>query len=194
MIVWSIVGVIASYALGSIPTGLWLGQRLRGIDIREHGSKNIGATNTMRVLGKKLGAIALACDIAKGLIPVLIAQRYGEWAYLPIVCGVAAILGHTFSFFVNFKGGKGVATSAGVFMGLAPLPMLVAVVVFGLVLALTRMVSAGSILAATAMTISVFLLPTPFPIQVLTVVVALLVIYKHRTNIQRILAGNESKI
>ena len=194
MIVWSIIGVIASYALGSIPTGLWLGQRLRRIDIREHGSKNIGATNTMRVLGKKLGAIALACDIAKGLIPVLIAQRYGEWAYLPIVCGVAAILGHTFSFFVKFKGGKGVATSAGVFMGLAPLPTLVGVVVFGVVLAFTRMVSAGSILAATAMAISVFLLPTPLPIQVLTVVVALLVIYKHRSNIQRILAGNESKI
>jgi len=194
MIVTVIIGVIASYALGSIPTGLWLGQRLRGIDIREHGSKNIGATNTMRVLGKKLGAIALACDIAKGLIPVLLAQRYGEWAYLPIVCGVAAILGHTFSFFVKFKGGKGVATSAGVFMGLAPLPTLVGVVIFGIVLGLTRMVSAGSILAATAMAVSVFLLPTPPPIQVLTVVVAVLVILKHRTNIQRILSGNESKI
>lgn len=188
------LGVLASYALGSIPTGLWLGQRLRGIDIREHGSKNIGATNTMRVLGKKLGAIALACDIAKGLIPVLLAQQLGAWPYLPLVCGVAAILGHTFSFFVKFKGGKGVATSAGVFMGLAPLPTAVGVVVFATVLALTRMVSAGSILAAAAMAVSVFLLPTALPVQVLTVVVAVLVIYKHRTNIQRILAGNESKI
>lgn len=188
------LGVLASYALGSIPTGLWLGQRLRGIDIREHGSKNIGATNTMRVLGKKLGAIALACDIAKGLIPALLAQQLGAWPYLPLVCGVAAILGHTFSFFVKFKGGKGVATSAGVFMGLAPLPTAVGVVVFATVLALTRMVSAGSILAAAAMAVSVFLLPTALPVQVLTVVVAVLVIYKHRTNIQRILAGNESKI
>ena len=194
MIVWSILGVIASYALGSIPTGLWLGQRLRGIDIREHGSKNIGATNTMRVLGKKLGAIALACDILKGLIPVLLAQRYGGWEYLPILCGIAAILGHTFSFFVNFKGGKGVATSAGVFMGLAPLPTAVGVVVFAITLALTRMVSAGSILAAAAMAVSVFILPIWMPIRVLTCVVAALVIYKHRTNIQRILKGEESKL
>ncbi len=190
----ALVGILASYVLGSIPTGLWLGQRLRGIDIREHGSKNIGATNTMRVLGKKLGAIALACDILKGLIPVLLAQRYGGWEYLPILCGIAAILGHTFSFFVNFKGGKGVATSAGVFMGLAPLPTAVGVVVFAITLALTRMVSAGSILAAAAMAVSVFILPIWMPIRVLTCVVAALVIYKHRTNIQRILKGEESKL
>lgn len=194
MTAFSLLAILGSYALGSIPTGLWLGQRLRGIDIREHGSKNIGATNTMRVLGKKLGAIALACDILKGLIPVLLAQRYGGWEYLPIFCGVAAILGHTFSFFVKFKGGKGVATSAGVFMGLAPLPMAVGVVVFFVTLALTRMVSAGSVLAAAAMAISVFFLPVWLPIRVLTCIVAVLVVYKHRANIQRILKGEENRI
>lgn len=189
-----LVGVFASYVLGSVPTGLWLGQRLRGIDIREHGSRNIGATNTMRVLGKKLGAVALACDILKGLIPVLLAQRYGGWEYLPIVCGLAAILGHTFPIFLKFKGGKGVATSAGVFAGLAPLPMLVGVVVFGVTLAATRMVSLGSILAAAAMAVAVFVFPATLAIRILTCVIAALVIYKHRTNIQRILSGTESKI
>lgn len=100
-----LASVLAAYVLGSVPTGLWLGLRLRHVDIREHGSKNIGATNTMRVLGKQLGAVALACDILKGLIPVLLAQRYGVWAYLPIACGLAAIVGHTFPIFLKFKGG-----------------------------------------------------------------------------------------
>lgn len=191
---FEIAGIFAAYCLGSIPTGLWLGQRLRGIDIREHGSKNIGATNTMRVLGKKLGAVALACDIAKGLIPLLLAQRFGTWEYLRIACGLAAILGHTFSFFVGFKGGKGVATSAGVFLGLAPLPMLVGAVVFGITLAATRMVSAGSILAAAAMAVAVFVFPASLAVRVLTCLIAALVIYKHRANVQRILQGTENKI
>lgn len=189
-----LLGIFAAYVLGSVPTGLWLGLRLRGMDIREHGSKNIGATNTMRVLGKQLGAVALACDIAKGLIPVLLAQRYGTWEYLPIACGLAAIVGHTFPIFLKFKGGKGVATSAGVFLGLAPIPMLIAALVFGVTLAATRMVSAGSILAAAAMAISVFVFPVALPIRVITCVVAALVIYKHRSNVQRILAGTENKI
>lgn len=186
--------VAGAYALGSIPTGLWLGQRLRGIDIREHGSKNIGATNTMRVLGKKLGAIALTCDILKGFLPVEAAYFYGTSPYLPIACGLAAILGHTFPLFLRFKGGKGVATSAGVFLGLAPIPMLIGVIVFGLTVYFTRMVSAGSILAAAAMAITVLVVPIWLPIRILTCVVAALVIYKHRTNVQRILAGTESKL
>lgn len=194
MSVFAVLAIAGSYALGSVPTGLWLGQRLRGIDIREHGSKNIGATNTMRVLGKKLGAVALACDILKGLAPVLLAQRYGAWEHLPMLCGIAAILGHTFSFFVKFKGGKGVATSAGVFLGLAPLPTLVGVIVFGVTVAATRMVSAGSVLAAAAMAISVFVLPVSTVIRVLTCVVAALVIYKHRANLQRILKGEENRL
>jgi glycerol-3-phosphate acyltransferase PlsY len=184
---------------------LWLGLWLRGVDIREHGSKNIGATNTLRVLGKGLGAAALAGDAAKGLVPVLIVARLSPWPYAPLVCGVAAILGHLASLFLKFKGGKGVATSLGVFLALAPLPTLVAVLVFGLVVATTRMVSAGSIGAAVAMTLAVYLLPhawATFPtrllpadhtLRVVVTIIALLVVYKHRSNIARILTGAEHR-
>ncbi len=190
--VW--VAILLSYVLGSVPTGLWLGQRLRGIDIREHGSKNIGATNTMRVLGKKLGATALAADILKGVIPVVLIARLGTWEYLPIACGIAAILGHSFSLFLKFTGGKGVATSTGVFAGLLPLPTLFAAIIFGIVLAATRMVSFGSILAAATLAFMVFLFPVSLPLRLITVLVAILVIVKHRTNIKRILNGTESRI
>ncbi len=193
-VVWGVLLAAGGYVLGSIPAGLWLGLRLRHIDIREHGSKNIGATNTLRVLGKKMGATALAFDMAKGLIPVLAAKVLvgGEWA--PMACGVAAILGHSFSLFLGFKGGKGVATGTGVFLGLAPLPTLLAAVVFGVVVGATRMVSAGSISAATALTAAVLLMPHSAPVRVATCLMALLVILKHRSNIGRIVRGEESKV
>ena len=203
-----LLAIVISYVLGSIPTGLWLGQRLRGIDIREHGSKNIGATNTLRVLGKKLGALALAGDMAKGLVPVL----FGIWLqgyflrepsefilrplheYVPLLCGLAAILGHLFPVFLEFNGGKGVATSTGVYLGLAPIPTICAAVVFALVVAATRMVSAGSLSAAAALAIGVFVLPFSTVLRAITVVIAVLVFVKHRSNLDRILRGEESRI
>src|SRR5690606_10762972 len=104
--------LLLSYVLGSIPTGLWLGLVFREVDIREAGSKNIGATKTMRVLGKLLGAVALTGDMLQGLLPVIcFAKLHPESVHLPLLCGVAAILGHAFSLFLKFKGGKGVATS-----------------------------------------------------------------------------------
>lgn len=190
----ALIALALSYALGSIPTGLWLGLWLRGIDIRLHGSKNIGATNTMRVLGRQLGATALALDIAKGIVPVLFFSRAAAWEHLPLACGVAAILGHSFSVFLGFRGGKGVATSTGVFAALLPLPTLAAAAVFGIAVAATRMVSLGSILAAITLAIAVFLVPATLPLRTVTVVVAVLVIVKHRSNIQRILKGEESRI
>lgn len=183
-----------SYLLGSVPTGLWLGLKLRNIDIREHGSRNIGATNTLRVLGKKLGIITLAMDVLKGWLPVAAALWLNAWDYLPILCGLAAILGHTFSVFLWFRGGKGVATSTGVFLGLAPMPTLIAALVFAVVVTATRMVSAGSIAAAAALSVAVFFFPASVPVRVVTVVVAALVILKHRANIQRIVKGEESRI
>lgn len=188
------LALVLAYVAGSIPTGLWLGLRLKGVDIREHGSKNIGATNTMRVLGKKLGAVALAGDVAKGLVAVLLIARVSEWAYAPLACGLAAIVGHTFSVFIKFRGGKGVATSAGVFFGLAPIPMAIALAVFAVVVALSRMVSAGSVSGAVAMIIAILVFPNSAVLQVITVAVAVLVIVRHRTNIRRILAGTESRI
>ena len=200
------LALILSYVLGSVPTGLWLGQRLRGIDIREHGSKNIGATNTMRVLGKKLGALALTGDALKGLVPVLLFSRLSAWPYAALACGVCAILGHLASVFLKFHGGKGVATSLGVFLALCPVPTLIAAATFAAVVFATRMVSAGSILAAIAMTASVYLIPhdaatapahllPPGPaLQIMVTIVAVLVIVKHRANIKRILKGEESKV
>ena len=189
-----IVAGMLAYVLGSVPTGLWIGLRLRGIDIREHGSKNIGATNTLRVLGKGMGAAALAGDVAKGLVAVLAISRLSAWEHAPLACGMAAILGHTFSVFLRFSGGKGVATSAGVFLGLCPLPSLIAILVFGVVLALTRMVSAGSCLAALALAVGVFFFHEDWPLRVVVVLVALLVVVKHRSNIRRILRGEESRL
>ncbi|HOC73077.1 MAG TPA: glycerol-3-phosphate 1-O-acyltransferase PlsY [Candidatus Hydrogenedentes bacterium] len=188
------VAVILSYVLGSVPTGLWLGLKLRGVDIRQHGSKNIGATNTFRVLGKGLGIATLAGDILKGWVPVVLFAQLDTWEYLPVLCGLAAILGHTFSLFLWFRGGKGVATSTGVFLGLAPVPTLIAGGVFAIVFAATRMVSAGSISAAAAMIAAVFVIATPVPVRIVTVLVAVLVIVKHHANIRRILKGEESRL
>ncbi|GMU92577.1 MAG: glycerol-3-phosphate acyltransferase [Candidatus Hydrogenedentota bacterium] len=202
----TVVAVLLSYILGSVPTGLWLGLRVRGVDIREHGSKNIGATNTLRVLGKGLGAAALVGDAAKGVVPVLLISRISPWDHAALACGVAAIAGHLASVFLKFKGGKGVATSLGVFITLCPIPTAVAAVTFALVLGVTRMVSAGSISAAVAMTLAVFvlshdlatapghLLPPGPALKIMVAAIALLVIVKHRTNIQRILQGKESRL
>jgi glycerol-3-phosphate acyltransferase PlsY len=186
--------IFASYILGSIPTGLWLGLWLKDVNIREHGSKNIGATNTLRVLGKPLGAAALIADMAKGAIPVLFLAPQSDWQYAPLVCGLAAILGHTLSIFIKFKGGKGVATSAGVFFALAPIPMAISLVVFILVVASTRMVSLASILSATALAISIWIFPNELTIRVVASAVAALIVIRHKDNIQRILSGTENKL
>ncbi|MCK5861149.1 MAG: glycerol-3-phosphate 1-O-acyltransferase PlsY [Candidatus Hydrogenedentes bacterium] len=188
------IALILSYVLGSIPSGLWLGLRFRGIDIRKEGSKNIGATNTMRTLGKLYGLIALSFDIFKGWLPVVLAPYVHSWEYLPLACGIAAILGHTFSIFVWFRGGKGVATSTGVFLGLAPLPTAIAAAVFFAVVAATRMVSAGSVAAAATLGVAVFFVDIPWSIRWVTLAVAALVILKHHSNIRRILRHEENKL
>ena len=139
--------LIGAYLLGSVPTGLLLAKAL-GVNIRESGSGNIGATNVYRTIGRKLGILTLVGDCLKGLIPVLIAK----WLVLPDVwiaaIGLAALLGHVFTVFLGFKGGKGVATALGVFLGTSPLSVLVALVIFAVVLYIWRYVSLASITAA----------------------------------------------
>jgi glycerol-3-phosphate acyltransferase PlsY len=200
------IAIALSYLVGSVPTGLWLGLGLRNVDIREHGSKNIGATNTLRVLGKTLGGLALAGDAAKGLVPVLLFSRLSAWPYAALACGIAAIFGHLASVFLRFKGGKGVATSLGVFLALCPVPTLIAAAAFFAVLLTTHMVSAGSIAGAVAMTASVYLvphaiatapthlLPEGWALRIMVSLVAVLVVVKHRANIGRIVRGEESEI
>lgn len=202
----AIAALVFSYLLGSVPSGLWLGLWFRGVDIRLHGSRNIGATNTLRVLGTSMGAAALAADVAKGLAATLLVARISPWAYAPLLCGAASILGHTASVFLGFRGGKGVATSAGVFLALCPIPTLIAGAAFAAVVAITRMVSAGSCTAALVLAASLYalphpwattptyLLPEPWTPRIVVTLVAALVLVKHRGNIQRILKGQENKI
>ena len=190
----TLLSILLSYVLGSIPTGLWLGLKLRGVDIRQHGSRNIGATNTMRVLGKPLGALALLGDTGKGVAAVLLVSRLGPWEYLPLACGIAAVVGHTASVFLKFRGGKGVATGAGVFLALAPLPTLVAAIVFIVVVALTRMASAGSMSAAIALCVALYLTDPSWPMRITATLIAIWVIWLHRGNIQRILKGRENRL
>lgn len=185
----------AAYLIGAIPTGYWLGKAWKGVDVRKHGSGNLGATNVFRVLGKGPGVITLTVDILKGLLPVLVMQRLFpgnlEWS---LTTGLLTILGHTTSPFVGFRGGKGVATSAGVFAALLPWPAAAAVATFGVALLLSGYVSLSSILAAIVLTFSAWVLKAPYLLQLAAAVVGVFVIWKHRGNIQRLRAGTENRI
>ena len=189
--------VLVSYLWGAIPASWVAGKLARGIDLRQHGSGNLGATNTFRVLGAKVAAPVMVFDILKGFLPVILFTRLdatGDWRW-GLVYGAAAIVGHVFPVYMGFKGGKGVATSAGVFLAEAPLAVGVGLVVWLVVLRATRMVSAGSVSAALVVGI---LLLLPFShvqpeVRILGCAVCLFVIFAHRANIQRILNGTESR-
>jgi glycerol-3-phosphate acyltransferase PlsY len=200
-----IVVAAVGYVLGSIPTGVWLGKLVRGIDLREHGSKSMGATNVFRVLGWKLAVVVLIIDIAKGFFAALIGSRInlGDIALIPsqlaLIAGLAAVTGHLFPAFANFKGGKGIATGAGLLLYLAPLELGFAVLVFILTVSISRYVSLGSLLAATFFALSIilerFFLEYPHADEMIAfaVLIFILVLFTHRTNIKRLLEGNENK-
>jgi glycerol-3-phosphate acyltransferase PlsY len=195
--------LFASYLLGAIPTSYLVSRIFANIDLRQHGSGNLGATNLYRVLGWKYAVPVALFDIAKGAIPVLLfaPQVPGKWIspllseLFALACGVAAIVGHVFSVFVQFRGGKGVATAAGVMLGMTPLALGVAAAVWGLVLLLSGYVSLASIAAAVVLPFAVYLLDHPTSREILwvTVFVAAGVIVLHRQNIQRLLKGTESR-
>jgi glycerol-3-phosphate acyltransferase PlsY len=188
--------LVASYLLGAIPTSHLVSRVFARIDLRQHGSGNLGATNLYRVLGWKYAIPVALFDIAKGAIPVLVfAPRVSDSELFAVACGVAAILGHVFSVFVGFKGGKGVATAAGVMLGLTPLALGVAAVVWALIVLLTGYVSLGSIAAAAVLPFAVYLLEKPTAPELLWIValVGASVILLHRRNIQRLLKGTESR-
>lgn len=187
-----IILVIASYLLGSIPTGLLLGKAV-GVDIRATGSGNIGATNVYRTLGRTVGIITLLGDCMKGLIPVLAARWLGLPDIWVAAAGFAAFTGHVYTVFLGFKGGKGVATALGVFLGTAPLAVLAAFGVFVIVLWKWRYVSLASMSAATAMPLLVAAMDRRPLILSMTILIAAMVIWNHRENIRRLKAGNENR-
>lgn len=192
----AILWLLASYLLGAIPTSHLVSRIFAKIDLREHGSGNLGATNLYRVLGWKYAIPVALFDIAKGAIPVLVfAPQVSDSELFGLACGIAAILGHVFSVFVRFKGGKGVATAAGVMLALTPLALAVAATVWALVVLLTGYVSLGSIAAAAVLPLAVYLLESPRTPELLWIdtVVAAGVIILHRRNIQRLLKGTENR-
>jgi glycerol-3-phosphate acyltransferase PlsY len=188
----SILFILGAYLLGSIPTGLLLA-RAAGVDIRTTGSGNIGATNVYRTLGRSVGILTLVGDCLKGLIPVLMVRYLGLGDIMIAAVGTAAFLGHVYTVFLGFKGGKGVATALGVFLGVSPASVGIAVVIFIAVVAAFRYISVGSITAAAAMPFIITALDRRPPVIAMTAVIALLVIWKHRENIVRLREGTESK-
>lgn len=189
--------LLFAYLLGSIPTGYLVGKFSQGIDIRQYGSGNIGATNVFRILGKKAAIFTLIFDFVKGYLPVLIAQQKFQGNYLqelfPFLIGMMTIFGHTWTIFLRFRGGKGVATAAGVFFALFPLPTLFTVVVFILLVTLTGYISVGSIGSALFLPLSIWFFEHSFILTLTTSFISFLVIFNHRQNIQRLIQGKENK-
>jgi glycerol-3-phosphate acyltransferase PlsY len=192
-----LIGVAIAYVAGSIPFAFLAG-KAKGIDLRQHGSGNLGATNAIRVLGPRIGALVYLGDTLKGMLPALllplaiVSSRPDLWA---IVFGVAAIVGHVKPVFLMGQGGgKGVATAGGVFFGLAWIPALIALGVFIIVVAATRMVSAGSLAAAVTLPVAILMVRGPHPLFFISVAVSVLVIWMHRANITRMARGTESRI
>jgi len=188
--------LLASYLLGAVPTSYLAGRLFRGIDLREHGSRNLGATNLYRVLGWRYAVPVGLLDAAKGLVPVLVfAPRVSSSELFALICGLVAVAGHVFSVFVGFKGGKGVATAAGVMLGLTPVALGVAVLVWASLVYFTGYVSVGSIAAAAIFPVAVYLLEPPDrPAMLwLDIAVAAAIVWLHRGNIQRLLKGTENR-
>jgi acyl phosphate:glycerol-3-phosphate acyltransferase len=188
--------LLASYLLGAIPTSYLAARAFRGIDLREHGSRNLGATNLYRVLGWRFAVPVGLFDAAKGLIPVLVfAPRVSSSELFALMCGLTAVVGHVFSVFVGFRGGKGVATAAGVMLGLTPAALGVALAVWIVVVYGTGYVSLGSIAGAAIFPVAVLLLDPPSapPVLWLDIAVAAAIIWLHRGNIKRLLNGTENR-
>jgi glycerol-3-phosphate acyltransferase PlsY len=193
---------IGAYLFGSLPTGYLVG-RARGIDIRTTGSGNIGATNVMRVLGKPAGIFVLLMDALKGYITAkwlcvgllkLFNAPDAEMETCQIVAGICAVLGHNYTCWLKFRGGKGIATSAGVFFALAPLATGVALGTWILVLVLCRYASVASIAAAVMLPLTVWLTPSSLTLRIVTTALGLLAVFRHKGNIQRLTRGTENRV
>lgn len=206
---------ILSYLVGSIPTSIIVAKARRGIDIRQHGSGNAGGTNVFRVLGWKAGVFVIVADMAKGLVATMLIARlmYGpipfenktpfdDFSVVQIIAGCAAILGHIWTLFAGFKGGKGIATAGGMLIGIAPIEVAISVGVFLIVLLASHYVSLGSLSAAISFPLTMFLRENVFMVDIngyhtliyFSIAISLLIFFTHRTNIRRLMAGTESRI
>ena len=190
--------MILAYMFGAIPSGVWIGKIFKKIDIREYGSCNSGATNAYRVLGRKYGILVLLMDVLKGYLPLLIASHFGANGIELVRMGLIAIIGHSMSIFLKFKGGKGVATSLGVFLFLIPKVMVVLVAIFIVVVTITRYISLGSIVCSALLPILTYFMSISYPetknnMILVTFVIGMFVIWRHKSNIVRIYKGEESK-
>jgi glycerol-3-phosphate acyltransferase PlsY len=199
MMLQAVFFIVGAYLVGAIPVGYLLARILKGIDIREHGSGNVGATNVKRVVGTKAGLITLILDFLKGLVPVLIVQ----WIFsplidphrlIPVLAAIAAVIGHSKSIYIGFSGGKSVITSLGVLLALAPMAALLAVTVAILTMKMTRYVSVGSMLGAVLAPLFVWLFHGP-PLHVLmSTFIGGYIIWRHKANIYRLLGHQENRL
>jgi glycerol-3-phosphate acyltransferase PlsY len=213
MVSVAIIAVL-SYLVGSIPTAIIVARALKGIDIRQHGSGNAGGTNVIRVLGWKAGVFVIVCDMAKGLFATMIiaqlmhvlpfanARPFDQFPVMQIVAGCAAMLGHIWTLFAGFKGGKGIATAGGMLLGIAPIEVAVSLGMFMIVFLISHYVSLGSLTAAATFPLTMVMRENVFLVDIpsyhtlvwFSVAISLLIIYTHRANIQRLIKGTENRI
>ena len=191
------IWILAAYLIGGIPFGFIIG-KMRGVDVRTVGSKNIGATNVYRTVGHKWGFLAFFCDFLKGLLPTLAAIQWMPTGFDPVYVGLACVIGHTLTPYMKFKGGKGVATAFGMLMALIPWLVLIAFALFVVTVWLSHYISLGSCLAALFLAVAIWI-PMPIvhptlPIQVVMTLLGLFVVVKHKSNIVRLVKGCENKI
>ncbi|HJL73994.1 MAG TPA: glycerol-3-phosphate 1-O-acyltransferase PlsY [Candidatus Marinimicrobia bacterium] len=199
--------LFASYITGSTPTSIIAGKVIKGIDIREHGSGNAGSTNVFRVLGWKPALIVVIIDVFKGWLPAAVyatsffqGQPIQDTGVVQILCGFAAVLGHTYTIFAGFKGGKGVGTLGGMLLALFPIAVPLCLVVFAIVLVLTGYVSVSSMIASIALPVFLFILPplglaetAPFSLLIFSLLIPWFIIFTHRSNIARLRSGEENR-
>jgi acyl phosphate:glycerol-3-phosphate acyltransferase len=209
-----ILVIVLSYLVGSFPTSLLAGKLFKGIDVRKHGSKNMGSTNAFRVLGWKIGILVQLIDVLKGVAATLLISKlfYGALPFenrtpfqditvVQIIAGISAVLGHTFSVFVNFRGGKGINTTGGMLLSLAPIDASISIGVFILVLIFSGYVSLGSIFAAYSFPTTMFIRENIFGVEIdgystliyFSIAVSIFLTYNHRQNIKRLLYGEENR-
>jgi len=197
----ALLALAAAYLIGAIPTGYIMARLLKGIDIRDHGSGNVGSTNLMRTVGKVPGIACLFLDVAKGIVPVVIVANlfYPQAIFVSkplfrVVLGLAVVSGHIWTIFLRFKGGKGVATTIGVFIGLSPVATALGLLIWLVVALISRYVSLSSIAMAVSLPFLMVAFSQPIAYIVLSIILCIFICYTHKSNISRLINGTEYKI